>query len=254
MTSVREMPVLGHTGRCATTLGIASREAVFPQRPNRMTIDTQSRPPRFDKAFKAQFAELVRWRRDVRRFRPDPVAADLIARLLALAVCAPSVGLSQPWRFVLVEAPQRRRAIAENFAKANQTALAGYAGERQARYAKLKLEGLAQAPVHLAVCADEATNAGHGLGSRTMPETIRYSVVAAIQTLWLGARAEGLGVGWVSILDPAAVHDTLDLPAGWTLIAYLCIGWPEEEHDDPELERHGWQERMCDEAVKPLLR
>jgi 5,6-dimethylbenzimidazole synthase len=219
-----------------------------------MTMDTRPRPPRFDEAFKAQFAELVRWRRDVRRFRSDPVAADLIARLLALAVCAPSVGLSQPWRFVLVETPERRGAIAENFAKANQAALAGYAGERQARYARLKLEGLAQAPVHLAVCADEATTAGHGLGTRTMPETIRYSVVAAIQTLWLAARAEGLGVGWVSILDPAAICETLDLPTDWTLIAYLCIGWPEEEHDDPELERHGWQERICDAAVKPLLR
>jgi 5,6-dimethylbenzimidazole synthase len=145
-----------------------------------MTMDTRPRPPRFDEAFKAQFAELVRWRRDVRRFRSDPVAADLITRLLALAVCAPSVGLSQPWRFVLVETPERRGAIAENFAKANQAALAGYAGERQARYARLKLEGLAQAPVHLAVCADEATTAGHGLGTRTMPETIRYSVVAAM--------------------------------------------------------------------------
>jgi 5,6-dimethylbenzimidazole synthase len=219
-----------------------------------MTIGTKERPPRFDAAFREQFAELVRWRRDVRRFRSDPVEPDLIARLLALAVCAPSVGLSQPWRFVLVETPERRQAITENFAHANQAALAGYGGERQARYAKLKLEGLTQAPVHLAVCADEATTAGHGLGSRTMPETIRYSVVAAIQTLWLGARAEGLGVGWVSILDPAAVHETLDLPGGWRFIAYLCIGWPEEEHDDPELERHGWQERMCADAVKPLRR
>jgi 5,6-dimethylbenzimidazole synthase len=219
-----------------------------------MTIETKQRPPRFDEAFKAQFAELVRWRRDVRRFRTDPVEPDLVARLLALAVFAPSVGLSQPWRFVLVETPARRQAIAENFAKANQAALGGYAGERQARYAKLKLEGLAQAPVHLAVCADEATAAGHGLGSQTMPETIRYSVVAAIQTLWLAARAEGLGVGWVSILDPAAVRETLDLPPRWSFIAYLCIGWPQEEHDDPELERHGWQERMCEEAAKPLLR
>jgi 5,6-dimethylbenzimidazole synthase len=219
-----------------------------------MTIETKQRPPRFDEAFKAQFSELVRWRRDVRRFRTDPVEPDLVARLLALAVFAPSVGLSQPWRFVLVETPMRRQAIAENFAKANEAALAGYAGERQARYAKLKLEGLVQAPVHLAVCADEATAAGHGLGSRTMPETIRYSVVAAIQTLWLAARAEGLGVGWVSILDPAAVRETLDLPARWSFIAYLCIGWPQEEHDDPELERHGWQERMCEEAAKPLVR
>jgi len=219
-----------------------------------MPIETKQRPPRFDAAFRAQFAELVRWRRDVRRFRSDPVQADLIARLLALAVCAPSVGLSQPWRFVLVETPARRQAIAENFARTNQAALDGYAGDRQARYAKLKLEGLAQAPVHLAVCADETTAAGHGLGRQTMPETIRYSVVAAIQTLWLAARAEGLGVGWVSILDPAAVHASLDLPPQWTFIAYLCLGWPEEEHDDPELERHGWEERMCQEAVKPLVR
>ncbi len=219
-----------------------------------MPIDTKQRPPRFDRAFKKQFAELVRWRRDVRRFRSDPVEPHLVERLLALAACAPSVGLSQPWRFVLVETPERRRAISENFATANQAALAGYAGERQARYARLKLEGLAQAPVHLVVCADEATDVGHGLGRQTMPETIRYSVVAAIQTLWLAARAEGLGVGWVSILDPAAVHNTLDLPSHWTFVAYLCIGWPEEEHDDPELERHGWQERMCDEAVKPLRR
>jgi 5,6-dimethylbenzimidazole synthase len=219
-----------------------------------MTIDSQQRPPRFDKAFKDQFALLVRWRRDVRRFRTDPVAPDLVARLLDLAVCAPSVGLSQPWRFVLVETPERRRAIATNFANANEAALAGYAGERQARYTKLKLEGLGQAPVHLAVCADEATSAGHGLGSRTMPETIRYSVVAAIQTLWLAARAEGLGVGWISILDPTAVHTALDLPAHWTFVAYLCIGWPVEEHDDPELERHGWQDRTCEEAAKPLLR
>jgi 5,6-dimethylbenzimidazole synthase len=213
-----------------------------------------ARPPRFDAAFRAQFAELVRWRRDVRRFRTTPVAPQMIEQLLALAVHAPSVGLSQPWRFVLVETPERRAAISENFAHANQSALEGYAGERQARYARLKLEGLKQAPVHLVVCADEETTTGHGLGRQTMPETIRYSVVAAIQTLWLAARAEGLGVGWVSILDPAAVHATLELPPQWRFVAYLCIGWPEEEHDDPELERHGWQERICEQAMKPLRR
>jgi 5,6-dimethylbenzimidazole synthase len=219
-----------------------------------MTIQTEKRPPRFDAAFKEQFAELVRWRRDVRRFRSDPVEPSLIERLLALAVHSPSVGLSQPWRFVLVETPERRRAISANFAKANQAALEGYAGERQARYARLKLEGLAQAPVHLVVCADEETAAGHGLGRKTMPETIRYSVVAAIQTLWLAARAEGLGVGWVSILDPEGVRSNLDLPPHWTFIAYLCLGWPQEEHDDPELERHGWEERSCEATMKPLLR
>lgn len=219
-----------------------------------MTIETKAWPPRFDAAFRAQFAELVRWRRDVRRFRPDPVDPGLIEQLLALAAFAPSVGLSQPWRFVLVESPGRRMAICKNFSAANKAALEGYTGERQARYARLKLEGLSQAPVHLAVCADEGTTQGHGLGRQSMPETIRYSVVAAIQTLWLAARAEGLGLGWVSILDPGAVRSILDLPENWAFIAYLCLGWPEEEHHDPELERHGWQERMRQASVKPLLR
>src|SRR5215471_19092013 len=219
-----------------------------------MTIETKAPPPRFDAAFRAQFAELVRWRRDVRRFRPDPVDPGLIEQLLALAAFAPSVGLSQPWRFVLVESLPRRLAIRENFSAANKAALEGYTGEQQACYARLKLEGLSQAPVHLAVCADEATTQGHGLGRQSMPETIRYSVVAAIQTLWLAARAEGLGVGWVSILDPEAVKATLDLPAEWSFVAYLCLGWPEEEHDVPELERRGWEQRQCEASVKPLLR
>ncbi len=219
-----------------------------------MTTETSSKPPHFDAAFRERFAELLRWRRDVRRFRSDPIPASLIEKLLALASLAPSVGLSQPWRFVLVETPVRRAAIAENFTQANDAALSGYAGERQARYARLKLEGLSQAPVHLAVCADETTGQGHGLGRQTMPETIRYSVVAAIQTLWLAARAEGLGVGWVSILDPEAARATLDLPEGWTFVAYLCLGWPEEEHDDPELERRGWEQRGCEAAVTPLKR
>ena len=211
-------------------------------------------PPRFDAAFKAQFAELVRWRRDVRRFRSDVVEPSLVAHLLALASHAPSVGLSEPWRFVLVETQARRAAIRDNFSAANKAALEGYAGERQARYARLKLEGLEQAPVHLAVCADEATVQGYGLGRRTMPETIRYSVVAAIQTLWLAARAEGLGVGWVSILDPEAARATLDLPADWSFVAYLCLGWPEQENEMPELEREGWEQRQCGASVTPLRR
>jgi 5,6-dimethylbenzimidazole synthase len=218
-----------------------------------MTIDLTTNPPRFDAAFREQFADLLRWRRDVRRFRADPVDERLLERLLALASLAPSVGLSQPWRFVLVETPARREAITENFARANDAALNGYAGERQGRYAQLKLEGLRQAPVHLAVCADETTGQGHGLGRQTMPETLRYSTVAAIQTLWLAARTEGLGVGWVSILDPEATRATLDLPADWSFVAYLCLGWPEEEHDDPELERHGWEQR-CEASVTPLRR
>jgi 5,6-dimethylbenzimidazole synthase len=205
--------------------------------------ERQQPAPVFDDAFRARFRDLVLWRRDVRRFCRKPVEPSQVHALIELARHAPSVGHSQPWRFVLVESPERRAGVAASFARANAEALAGYAGEQRTRYAKLKLEGLRDAPVHLAVFCDTATKAGSGLGRQTMPETLRYSVVGAIQTLWLAARAEGLGLGWVSIIEPREVARTLDVPPNWELVAYLCIGWPIEEHLDPELERHGWQER-----------
>jgi 5,6-dimethylbenzimidazole synthase len=215
-----------------------------------MTGPDKDAPPQFDAAFRAALRDLVVWRRDVRRFRTDPVDVTLVMSLIELAARSPSVGFSQPWRFVLVESPKRRDAVRQSFARANADALSAYADERRGLYAKLKLEGLGAAPVHLAVFADETTEAGAGLGSRTMPETLRYSVVGAIQTLWLAARAHGLGVGWVSILEPEVVAQALDVPEAWQLVAYLCVGWPAEEHLDPELERHGWQERA---DLQPLI-
>jgi len=205
--------------------------------------DEGAKPPSFGPGFKAALRDLMLWRRDVRRFRTDPVPDADIARLIDLACCAPSVGNAQPWRFVLVETEPCRRAVRESFARANRAALDGYDGETRALYARLKLEGLDAAPVHLAVFADEATARGAGLGRRTMPETLRYSVVGAIHLLWLAARAEGIGVGWISILEPDIVSEALGVPADWALVAYLCLGWPIEEHLDPELERAGWQAR-----------
>jgi len=198
----------------------------------------------FDAAFRDSFRDLVLWRRDVRRFRRDPVDPALIESLLELASHAPSVGHCQPWRFVLVESSQCREAVRSSFVQANAKALECYDGERRAQYARLKLEGLEDAPVHRVVFADEATEAGSGLGRQTMPQTLQYSVVAAIQTLWLAARAEGLGLGWISILEPQTLCRILEVPKTWTLIAYLCVGRPVEEHLDPELERHQWQERL----------
>ncbi|MBM3647834.1 MAG: 5,6-dimethylbenzimidazole synthase [Alphaproteobacteria bacterium] len=200
--------------------------------------------PKFDAAFRAQFRDLVLWRRDVRRFRRDPIPRERIDALLEVASRAPSVGLSQPWRFVHVDSPGRRQAVIKSFTDANEHALAGYSGEKHAIYANLKLAGLKEAPVHLAVFSDDGTHTGSGLGQQTMPETLHYSVVAAIQTLWLAARADGIGMGWVSILDPKAVTRVLDVPEGWNLVAYLCLGLPAEEHLDPELERHHWEHRI----------
>jgi 5,6-dimethylbenzimidazole synthase len=200
-------------------------------------------PPTFDAAFRARFADLVAWRRDVRRFRTEAVPEATLARCLALAGLSPSVGNSQPARFVRVDDPARRAAVTASFEACNAAAARGYAGGRAAAYVRLKLAGLREAPVHLAAFCDAGTHAGHGLGRATMPETLRDSAVTAVHTLWLAARAEGLGVGWVSILDPAAVTAALDVPAAWSLVAYLCVGFPQEEHADPELVRHGWQLR-----------
>jgi 5,6-dimethylbenzimidazole synthase len=209
-----------------------------------MTETPDSSPRPFDETFRETFRDLILWRRDVRRFRRDPIDPALMHSLLELASHAPSVGHCQPWRFVLVESADRRDEVKSSFARANARALENYDGEQRAQYARLKLEGLENAPVHVAVFADEAVEEGSGLGRRTMPETLGYSVVAAIQTLWLAARAEGLGLGWVSILEPEVVHRVLEVPRTWALVAYLCIGWPVEEHLDPELDRHRWQQRL----------
>lgn len=205
--------------------------------------DETPKPPEFDASFREQLETLFVWRRDVRHFRTDPVPEDLIEGLISQACLSPSVGNSQPWRFVLVEDKARRREIRDNFLQANDAALREYEGERAAAYAKLKLSGLDDAPVHLAVFVDKGTERGHGLGRRTMPEVLDYSAVAAVNTLWLAARAAGVGVGWVSIIDPDAVCKTLDAPTEWRLIAYLCIGYPAAAHRDPELQRAGWQSR-----------
>jgi 5,6-dimethylbenzimidazole synthase len=199
--------------------------------------------PEFDDAFRARLMQLVAWRRDVRRFRPDPLPNGTLERLIETACLAPSVGLSQPWRFVTVEDAARREAVCEEFRACNAQALASYAGDRAGRYATLKLEGLREAPHQFAVFCDRATAVGHGLGRRTMPEMAEYSVVAAICTLWLAARAEGIGLGWISILDPAHMSGLLDVPAAWRFIGYFCLGYPQREDDRPELERAHWERR-----------
>lgn len=199
--------------------------------------------PTFDHEFRKRLRELFAWRRDVRRFRADPLPPGTLDRLLEIASSAPSVGLSQPWRFVVVDAPMRRAAMKEEFQACNAEALAGHSGDSAAAYAKLKLAGLDEAPCHLAVFADRETSVGRGLGRRTMPKMAEYSTVTAIYTIWLLARAEGIGMGWVSILDPQHVVSILDVPRDWRFIGYFCLGYPIDLDDTPELEREGWETR-----------
>jgi 5,6-dimethylbenzimidazole synthase len=197
----------------------------------------------FDATFRARLRDLLLWRRDVRRFRPDPLPPGILESLIELACLAPSVGLSQPWRFVIVEDGALRAAIRDNFAACNAQALRAQSPQRASLYARLKLAGLAEAPVHFAVFADRATTQGHGLGRRTMPEMIEYSAVTAVHTIWLAARAQGIGLGWISILDPTAIAAILDVPTTWKLIGYFCLGYPEAEDTIPELAQAGWEER-----------
>jgi 5,6-dimethylbenzimidazole synthase len=200
-------------------------------------------PPDFDETFRARLRDLIVWRRDVRRFRRQPLAEGTLDRLLRLACLAPSVGLSQPWRFVIVDSPARREAVKQCFKSCNAAALSEQSAGRAALYARLKLEGLNEAPCHVAVFADVSTGQGHGLGRRTMPEMIQYSAVLAVHTLWLAARAEGIGVGWLSILEPAKVAAILEVPREWAFIGYFCIGHPLEECETPALEQEGWESR-----------
>ena len=201
------------------------------------------KPPMFDSAFQRRLLDLFLWRRDVRWFRPTPIPPDVTDRLLEIACLAPSVGFSQPWRFVTVEDSARRAAIRKNFEFCNAVALAGQESGRADSYARLKLAGLELAPCQVAVFAEPDPKEGHGLGRMTMPETAAYSAVMAMHTLWLAARAAGLGFGWVSILEPQAMHAILDVPSHWVFIGYCCLGYPAAEHATPELEREGWEQR-----------
>lgn len=212
-------------------------------------VDLPPAPPAFDDTFRAQLHELFVWRRDVRRFRSEPLPDGVIEALIEEACLGPSVGLSQPWRFVIVDEPARRAAVSASFRRSNLEALQAYDGERRAHYARLKLAGLEEAPSHLAVFVDEATEVGHGLGRRTMPEMLRYSAVTAVGQMWLAARARGIGMGWVSIIEPTAIAQALDVSPDWALIGYFCLGFPAELCAEPELAREGWERRLSPDAL-----
>jgi 5,6-dimethylbenzimidazole synthase len=203
-----------------------------------------TKAPGFDEIARQAVYRAIRERRDVRRgFLPEPMPDELLCKLLEAAHNAPSVGLMQPWRFIVVRDMGVRQTIHKIFLDANEKALASYDGDRQQAYTNLKLEGILEAPQNLCIVCDSQSAQGHRLGRQTMPETALYSAVCAVQNLWLAARAEGIGVGWVSILDAGLLRSALNIPEHITPVAYLCLGYVDAFAAEPELERAGWERR-----------
>lgn len=210
-----------------------------------MKVPTLAAPHRFGDEQREGVYRAIYERRDVRsRFVPAPLPDDVLARILDAAHHAPSVGLMQPWEFVVIADAGVRREVREQFASANKRAADAYTGERRALYDRLKLEAIVDSAVNLCVTCDPTVVRGHGLGRQTMPETAVYSTVCAIQNCWLAARAEGIGVGWISILDVDAVRRILAIPPHVVIVGYLCLGYVSEFECEPELAACGWEHRM----------
>ncbi len=163
---------------------------------------------------------------------------------------APSVGNSRPWRIVRVQSDEAKQKIINNHGEANADASNQYDDQERREYQSLKLAGLKEAPLQLAIFTDINPSAGRGLGRQTMPETLTFSTVIAIHQLWLVARTLNIGVGWVSILNATDLNDTLKVDPSWQLTAYLCIGYPEYDYNTPELHRTGWQENTAKEWLE----
>ena len=186
----------------------------------------------------------IRERRDVRsQFLPDPIAPEVLARLLHAAHRAPSVGFMQPWDFLVIDSIDVKRAVKALYDDANADAAANYSGDRAALYRRLKLEGIVDSPINLCITCDRERTRGSGLGRQSDPATDLYSTACAVQNLLLAARAESVGAGWVSILDFDRLRDLLGIPAHVIPVAYLCLGYVSGFPTSPELESSGWENR-----------
>ncbi len=196
------------------------------------------------------FYETLFGRRDVRsEFKSSPIPEDVLARLIIAAHHAPSVGLSQPWNFLIVQNQQVKQAIHHAFVEANEEAAVMFVGERQQQYRQLKLQGILDAPVNLCITCDRQRGGNVVLGRTHQPDMDIYSTVCAVQNLWLAARAEDVGVGWVSIISPEKLGAILKLPSHVVPVAYLCLGYVEFFRQRPELEEKGWDSRRSVEEL-----
>jgi 5,6-dimethylbenzimidazole synthase len=188
--------------------------------------------------------EVIARRRDIRIFRRDvDVPAGVLTRILSAAHQAPSVGFSQPWDFILVRNPETRSRIRNSFLACRAAEATRYPPERRSKYLAYRLEGILESALNVCVTVDLRPSDEPVLGTGTQPETLRLSTCCAVQNLWLAARAEGVGVGWVSIVEPAVLRGELGLPDGVEPVAYLCVGYPVEFPERPMLEETEWRAR-----------
>jgi len=195
--------------------------------------------PEREAVYKAIFS-----RRDVRRFVSTPIAEKVIERILLAAHHAPSVGFMQPWNFIVIRDPGTKRSIKQAFLSARAQEAEQFTDARKELYRSLKLEGIQEAPLNICVTCDSRRHGPAILGRSLNPQTDVYSTCCAIQNLWLAARAEGLGVGWVSILSEDRLKEILRIPIHVAVVGYLCVGYPERFEAKPELETAGWLRRL----------
>jgi 5,6-dimethylbenzimidazole synthase len=199
----------------------------------------------FDEVERAAVYKAIMLRRDIRRqFESTPIPQDILFRILSAAHHAGSVGFMQPWDFILVEDRDTRQRILDNFRRERDRCADFYEGARRDLFLSLKLEGILESALNLCVTCDRSRGGPHVLGRSTILDTDLYSTCCAIQNLWLASRAEGIGVGWVSIVDPEQLSVILELPRHVVPVAYLCMGYVREFPDGPELQRVGWRQRM----------
>jgi 5,6-dimethylbenzimidazole synthase len=213
---------------------------------DRATLDgttLNGAPLAFPEAERQAVYRAIYQRRDIRNFRPDPIPDEALARIIRAAHHGPSVGFMQPWDFILMRDMERRRQVKDLFDRERAAAACFFDEPRRSAYLSLKLEGILESPVNLCITCDP-TRAEVVLGRNSMPETDVYSTCCAVQNLWLAARSEGVGVGWVSILKLPQLRAILGIPPHIVPVAYLSLGYPVEFTDEPGLQRAGWRHRL----------
>ncbi|MBI3793420.1 MAG: 5,6-dimethylbenzimidazole synthase [Nitrospinae bacterium] len=188
-------------------------------------------------------------RRDIRHFLPDAVPTEKLAKILKAGHHSASVGFMQPWDFIIIEDVEVRRKVKAHVEAERLIAAEGFDGERREKYLAYKLEGILEAPINICVTCDRERTGGKVLGRNTIRDTDVYSTAGAVQNMWLAARAEGIGVGWVSILQPEFLNNLLGLPENVTPVAYLCVGYAKEFPERPVLETTGWLPRLSLEKI-----